>query len=295
MKRRPLTDRLQDRFWTMRARHYAQDIPASARDVSLSGSISGGMDWPQACAALAEGSITSARFRRLRAVMEVVETPGPCDGRHHARLILEAGHGEWLSRPEALAVASWGDPLLWAAALLGTPRAMAPTSLRYLSHALWLRDEGMVGEGAHVAEIGVGYGGLVAMNALVSNSRTTLVDLPVVERAALVMLGENALGHAATPSTAAEDHAPFDCVISNYAFTELSTALQDHMLKEIIAGSRHGMILSNARVFSRQIGGRSNEELLSALAEHGIRARCHEQHPLLSPSDLACGSVLILW
>jgi hypothetical protein len=84
-------------------------------------------------------------------------------------------------------------------------------------------------------------------------------------------------------------------VISNYAFTELSTAWQDRMLKEFIAGSRHGMILSNARVFSQQIGGRSNEQLLAALAEHGIEATCHADHPLLSPSDRACGSALIRW
>jgi hypothetical protein len=84
-------------------------------------------------------------------------------------------------------------------------------------------------------------------------------------------------------------------VISNYAFTELSTALQDRMLKEFIAGSRHGMILSNARVFSQKIGSRSNEEILAALAQHGVKATCHTDHPLLSPSDRACGSALIRW
>ena len=292
MKSRPITDRLQDRIWTLRALRQAMDMPSAPGDVSLAGSISGEMAWPQACTALADGVITSARFRRLRAVMEVVETLGPCEGRHHAQRIKATGHADWLERPEALALASWGDPLLWPAVLLGTPHPMAPTSLRYLSHALWLRDEGMVGEKAHVAEIGVGYGGLVALNALVSQARTSIVDLPDVERAAMKMLSENSLATAATP---AESHTAFDCVISNYAFTELSAALQDRMLSEFIAGSRHGMILSNARVFSQQIGGRSNEQILAALAQHGIEATCHDDHPLLSPSDRVCGSVLIRW
>jgi hypothetical protein len=221
--------------------------------------------------------------------MEVVETLGPCEGRHHARLIRAAGHAEWLERADFLALASWGDPLLWPGILLSTPCAMAPTSLRYLSHALWLRDEGLVVEKAHIAEIGVGYGGLVAMNALVSQASTTLVDLPIVERAAMKMLAENELAHAAAA------HTSFDCVISNYAFTELSIALQDRMLSGFIAGSRHGMILSNARVFSQHIGGRSNEELVAALAQHDIQASCHTEHPLLSPSDRAFGNVLILW
>jgi len=294
MNSRPLTDRLQDRLWTIRALRKALDRPSAPGDVSLVGSISGEMAWPQACTALADGVITSALFRRLRAVMEVVETLGPCDGRHHARHIRSAGHAEWLGRPEVLALASWGDPLLWPGVLLGTPHPLAPTSLRYLSHALWLRDEGMVGENGNIAEIGVGYGGLVAMNALVSQARTTLVDLPSVERAAMKMLLENSLATAAAPA-AAGARPSFDCVISNYAFTELSTALQDRMLSEWIAGSRHGMILSNARVFSQHIGGRSNEELLIALSAHGIKATCHAEHPLLSPSDRACGSVLILW
>lgn len=287
---RPITDRLQDRLWSIRAEREALDMPSAPGEKGLAGSISGEMEWPRACAVLAEGVITSARFRRLRAVMEVVETLGPSEGRHHARLIRAAGHAEWLERPEMLALASWGDPLLWPSFLLDTPHAMAPTSLRYLSHALWLRDEGLIAEKAHVAEIGVGYGGLVAMNALVSQARTTLVDLPNVERAAMKMLTENALAHAA-----AEAHTAFDCVISNYAFTELSTDLQDRMLSGFIAGSRHGMILSNARVFSQHIGGRSNEELMAALAHHGIQASCHAEHPLLSPSDRAFGNVLILW
>lgn len=295
MESRPITDRLQDRLWSIRAAREAIDMPSAPGKGTPASSISGDMAWPQACAALADEVTKSARFRRLRAVMEVVETLAPCDGRHHARHIRAAGHAEWLERPEVLALASWGDPLIWPGILLGTPQAMAPTSLRYLSHALWLRDEGLVGERAHVAEIGVGYGGLVAMNSLVSQARTILVDLPEVERAAMKMLAENALAQAATPSDVAGAPKPFDCVISNYAFTELSTILQDRMLSEIIAGSRHGMILSNARVFSRRIGGRSNEEILTALADHGIDASCHDEHPLLSPSDRACGSVLILW
>ena len=290
MKRRPITDRLQDRLWSIRAEREALDMPSAPGQGALEGSISGEMAWPRVCAALADGAITSARFRRLRAVMEVVETLGPCDGRHHARLIRAAEHAEWLERPEFLALASWGDPLLWSSFLLETPHAMAPTSLRYLSHALWLRDEGLVCENAHIAEIGVGYGGLVAMNALVSQARTTLVDLPHVERAAMKMLAENDLAHAA-----AEAHTCFDCVISNYAFTELSSDLQDRMLSGFIAGSRHGMILSNARVFSQHIGGRSNEELLVALKEHGIDARIDYEHPLFSPADRSCCCALICW
>jgi len=295
MKGRALTDRLQDRLWTIRAIREAVAMRSSREDESQIDSISGEMAWPQACAALADGVITSALFRRLRAVMEVVETLGPCDGRHHARLIRAAGYAEWLNRPEILSLALWGDPLLWPGMLLGTTRAMAPTSLRYLSHALWLRNEGLLGEKAHVVEIGVGYGGLVAMNSLVSHTRTTLVDLPDVERAAMKMLAENALAHAASHSAAAAAHSVFDCVISNYAFTELSTALQDRLIKRYLIRAKHGMILSNAAVFATKIGGRSDEALVATLKENGIDARIDYDHPLFSPADHFCRCALIRW
>jgi hypothetical protein len=295
MTSRSFFDRLQDRLWTVRLQREALDLPSSVGCAAMGGSISGEMAWPQACAALADGLVSSEHFRRLRAVVDVVETLGPCDGRHHARLIRLAGHKDWLDDVKMLDLSSWGDPMLWPHVLLGVPHAIAPTSLRYLSHALWLRDQGLIPENGRVAEIGVGYGGLAGMNALVSHTKTTLVDLPDVERAAMRMLQENALEHAAIPSAQSEGSEEFDCVISNYAFTELSTELQDQMLSRYIARSRHGMILSNAEVFSRQIGGRSNEELWLALKDHGIQASRHAEHPLFSPADRMCGSVLFVW
>lgn len=294
MKRRSFFDRLQDRLWSVRVGREALDMPFSVGGAVMSGSVSGEMAWPQACAALVDGAIRSANFRRLRAVTEVVETLGPCDGRHHAHLIRAAGHADWLENAQMLQLALWGNPLLWPSFLLGTKRSMAPVSLRYLSHALWLRDAGLISNNDHVVEIGIGYGGLVAMNALVSQTKATLVDLPNVERAAMMMLQENGLDHAVTLSSECEAQE-FDCVISNYAFTELSTELQDQMLTRYIARSHHGMILSNAHVFSQHIGGRSNDELLAVLKDHGIKASCYAEHPLFSPADQMSGSVLFVW
>ncbi|TAE89580.1 MAG: hypothetical protein EAZ81_12670 [Verrucomicrobia bacterium] len=295
MTSRSFFDRLQDRLWTVRLQREALDLPSSVGCAAMGGSISGEMAWPQACAALADGLISSEHFRRFRAVVDVVETLGPCDGRHHARLIRAAGHEDWLEDVKMLDLSSWGDPMLWPNVLLGVPHAMAPTSLRYLSHALWLRDQGLIPDKGRVVEIGVGYGGLAGVNALVSDTKTTLVDLPDVERAAMRMLRENDLQHAAIPSAQSEGQEMFDCVISNYAFTELSIELQDEMLTKYIARSRHGMILSNAEVFSQQIGGRSNDQILSALRAHGVTASYHAEHPLFSPADRATGSVLFVW
>ena len=291
--RRPMTDRLQDRLWSIYSRRRGMETSAIVAAEAAQGSISGPMAWPRACAAFANGQIDSKHFRRLRAVLEVVETLAPCDGRHHAREIRKAGHASWFDHPEIRRAAAWGDPLVWPGFMLETPQAFAPTSLRYLSHALWLNTQGFIGSKSKVIEIGVGYGGLAAMNAIVSGVNTELVDLPDVSRAAIKMLDEIGMG-SATRATVQPD-VPADCVISNYAFTELSGELQDAMIERHIARSRHGMIASNASLFARQIGGRTDKEVIAELRSHGLSATAHSSHPLLSASDQACGCVMIIW
>lgn len=279
----------------MAAKRCALDAPAAEDNSSAHGSISGLMAWPTVCAAFAEGRIESNNFRRLRAVMEVVETLGPSEGRHHVETIRMKHQSQWLKHAMIGTIANWGDPLKWPSFLLKTPGSFAPTSLRYLSHALWLNDQQYLQEGSKVIEIGVGYGGLAAMNAVISNCRTLLVDLPNVERAALRMLSEVGLPHTAEASTTGIQWEESDCVISNYAFTELSIDQQDLLLDRYFAKSRHGMIVSNANIFAAQIGGRSNTQLMAKLQDLGVQAKCHHRHPLLSPTDQLLDNLLITW
>jgi hypothetical protein len=293
--KRPILARLQDRLWSIHTNRLTLDTPANHDTSSAHGSISGLMAWPTVCAAFADGRIDSRNFRRLRAVMEVVETLGPCEGRHHAEAISKAHESQWLDHPMIRKIAQWGDPIQWPAVLLRTPHSYAPTSLRYLSHALWLKSQGFLQNGSQVVEIGVGYGGLAAMNAVVTDARTLLVDLPNVERAAFRMLSEIGLGHMVELSSAGTQLNMPDCVISNYAFSELSIEQQDLLLGRYFARSRHGMLLSNANIFSAQIGGRTNEQLMTELKALGLNATCHNRHRLLSQSDERFGNVLITW
>ena len=294
---RPLTDRIQDRLWSILTRRLARDLPEPDQAPSAADSVSGSMGWPKACAALASGRLPSRGFRRLGAVMEVVETLGPCEGRHHAERIRDAGLSSWFDNRRFRQIAGWGDPITWPGLLMGTPAAFAPTSLRYLSHALWLNQSGFVGDRARVVEIGTGYGGLAAINALVSSASTLLVDLPEVESAAMKAITE--LGFAGSASCASagdpDDGGPFDCLVSNYAFTELSADLQQRMIQRHAVRSRHGMIISNAKVFAPGIGGMDNGALVDALRAHGIEAVLSESDAIRSPADRAFGSVLISW
>jgi hypothetical protein len=293
--KRPLMDRIQDRVWREVGQRLAleTDVSLMAREGGDDASISGNMPWTKVCSALADGTLDSRDFRRLKAVRQVVETVGPSDARFYAQRIREWGGG-WLEDPRVVAFDDWGNPIRCPRLLLGTPKPFSPTTLRYLATALWLQRSHKLPTGSVVLEIGVGFGGLAAMNHLVSESLSVLVDLPQVEQAARRMLEEIGMsGHAEKAKDDSETSIPL--VISNYAFTELSTALQDAYLEKYLKQAAHGMIMSNAGVFASSIGGRTDGELVDWLRDSGIAASLESDHELLSPTDMLGGVRLIHW
>ena len=189
---------------------------------------------------------------------------------------------------------AWGNPIKWPGLLLGCPHAFSPTTLRYVATGLWLAQNGFVEPGSTVVELGVGFGGLAAVNALVSQAQTHLVDLPPVERLALKMLGEIGLPTAARRADVADLPKEF-CFVSNYAFTELSREAQDIYCRDFIRFARRGVIVSNAAVFSAGVGGRSDAELLEMLHQAGIPAQITNNNNLLGPADAYCDVALITW
>lgn len=293
--KRPLIDRIHDRLWTITGNwlDIKRPLPSVECIAAVDGSISGTMDWPRACAALASGALTSKNFRRIHAVRQVVETLGPVDGRHFARWIRDSAPG-YLTDKRVAAIDAWGDPIRWPAACLGTPRAFSPTTLRFLAHALWLKKEGFVKEGGTVVEIGVGFGGLAAMNAIVSNATTIMIDLPPVAVAAMLQMRELGLGNFAS-NDQSKATAGDVCFISNYAFTELSREMQDAYVDEFIRHADRGVILSNAAVFAQHMRSRDNNQIIELLTAHGINAKLESSSTVLCQSDIRFGNALVLW
>jgi hypothetical protein len=245
------------------------------------------------CSAFAEGSMGSRNFRRNSAIRDIVETVGAVEGRFYARRIRE-WNPEWLTDPRIDEIDAWGDPVRWPGFLLGAPHAFSPTTLRYLATSLWLKKNGYLASGANITEIGVGFGGLAAMNALVSGTFTTLVDLPQVERAALRMLEENKLADRAALGSESDD-AVIDLVISNYAFTELNAAIQEDYLHKYLKRATRGVIVSNSSVFAKSIQGRSDDELVAWLRNAGLDAKLDLSNEILGPGDHLNGVTLIHW
>jgi hypothetical protein len=285
-----MSERLLDRLWVGYGAWCERRSPlARLGRGDRESSVSGTLGWPGACAALANGEIASREFRRRREVREVVETLGLADGRYFAGWVRDR-YPEWLGDERVARVSQWGDPLRAAGWLLGGGPACSPSSLRYLTHALWLREAGLVTPGGTVVEIGVGFGGLAAMNAVVSGAVTVLVDLPEVVAAATLMMEENGLGGLVADAPAGEY-----CLVSNYAFTELSAALQDEYFEQHIRVAQRGAIISNAAVFAQGIGGRSDEDLLKWFRAEGVPAVAERDCGILGPADHLCGVTLIHW
>lgn len=290
-----LIDRIHDRAWREVGQRLAQSPSYSSSETvrAISSSISSTMPWAEVCSAFVNGSLGSENFRRNSAVRDIVETVGPADGKFYARRILEWNR-KWLSDSRIEKIDNWGNPIRWPGFLLGTTRAFSPTTLRYLATALWLKKSGHLKDGMRVVEIGVGFGGLAAMNALVSGAVTVLVDLPQVEHLVLRMLNENSLqGYGIASATS--NHSDTNYAVSNYAFTELSAKLQTEYFDRYLKNAPHGMIISNSSVFADSIRGRSDAELIKWFRDEGLDAKLEVDHELLGPGDHLCGVRLIHW
>jgi hypothetical protein len=294
MKRR-LIDRIHDRTWHEAGRVLSRqsNFPALGDAADTCQSVSGSMPWASFCEAFADERISSANFRRTSAVRHIVETVGPVDGQFYAGRISQWAP-EFLINSQVETVDTWGDPIRWPGWLLGTRRAFSPTTLRYLATAIWLKQKFQVTPDTAVTEIGVGFGGLAAMNALVSGAVTTLVDLPQVERTAMRMLDETGMGQHARMGHKV-DPPKTDLIISNYAFTELSSELQSKYFTQYIKSSTHGVIISNAAIFAPSIRGRCDDDLVSWFNHEGVPAKITTTNEILGPSDHLCSVSLIYW
>ena len=293
-KNRPLLDRLHDRSWTeiSKLQTLPNPHPGLGQTPGSAGSVSGTHPWPKLCESYANGTVSSKNFRRILATREIVETLGPVDGRFFAAYSRLAER-DCFSDPIFKKINEWGDPVMWPGILLGTPSACSPTALRYLAHSIWLAAEGIVREGGNVVELGVGYGGLAAMNHWRSGTVTHLVDLPGVVDAALKMLASI---HMESAAIAGDSNLPEDfCFVSNYAFTELSSDLQDGYFDTYLARAPRGVIISNANVFAREIGGRTDADLLKWFRNNGLDARVDKTCPILGPADRSCEVSIIRW
>ena len=164
---------------------------------------------------------------------------------------------------------------------------MAPTTVRYLKVLADLRRLFGSLDDLDMCEIGVGYGGQCrVINAVARPATYGLIDIDPA-----LALARCYLGHFITPAILSfwtlNELPPldYDLVISNYAFSELSRALQEAYLDKVILRAKRGYMLCNQIAPADDRSYRA-EELLAAIK--GAR-RLPEEPPSFE------GNYLVVW
>jgi hypothetical protein len=145
-----------------------------------------------------------------------------------------------------------GSPVVHDYAGIG---AVSPSTLRYLRVAAmlyWLFGDS---PGEKIVEIGVGYGGQLMVNDLVFPIRFyELIDLsPVLEltKKYLECFVLNCGYQTATLNEKTGEDT-YDLAISNYAFSELPSHIQEAFIKKILKRSKRGFLTMNSGLAGTQ-------------------------------------------
>ncbi len=165
---------------------------------------------------------------------------------------------------------------------------LSPTTLRYLKVTSDLK--GLFGQNlGEVAEIGCGYGGQAYVNdQLLNVQMATLFDLPyvniLIERYLNTLLLDGAYKTASINQVVPRD---YDLVISNYAFSELPSVLQDVYIKKVLSRSARGYLTMNTGLTGGASKGKmSFKELREKLPQFEV----FEENPVTSPNNY-----MIIW
>lgn len=168
-----------------------------------------------------------------------------------------------------------GSPKTYSYGEYGT---FSPTTLRYikvLAEMVGLFDNL---EGMKIIEIGCGYGGQAKIiQDAFSISRHDIIDLPEVKDLAFKYASR--LGFVLGSETDEE----YDLLISNYAFTELNSVLQDAYLNSLFHRCKRGYITCNFTSVGYGISSLSMDALISRV---GHAVTLIPEVPLTSASNV---------
>jgi hypothetical protein len=160
---------------------------------------------------------------------------------------------------------------------------ISPTTTRYIKILSDLQQEFGTLDDLNICEIGVGYGGLCRIiDSYFRVKSYCLVDLESVLKLARKYLEHFQINTSLTskPMELLSADDKYDLVISNYAFTELRTEIQDVYLEKIILKSRRGYITYN-NVNSPNFRSYTKDELVKMIPN----VRVLKEIELTNPQD----------
>lgn len=229
------------------------------------------------------------RFRRNYTYRVILEHVSFKIGKSYLNLLSPESINSYCKNPRLIKLGSIGKPRKFYYRKLGW---ISPTILRYLFVNQNLSKLFSFEKIETIGEIGVGFGGQVAVTTEINNIKSySMYDLsPVLElsRKVLTAIGVSMSGitnKAIDPLM--ED--TYDLVISNYAFSELPYVTQAEYVSKILSKARCGYLTMNSgrtNYTGRSEGKMSLIELLVLLPN----AEVVEEEPLTGPDNY-----LIVW
>jgi len=215
-----------------------------------------------------ENDAAFAGFKQLPGIKGAIERLNPARGAEYRAIVLDR-------TPELLQHLDTfkENDRIGAPDLAPYPEGMmSPTTWRYIKVLSDLKTLFGSLDGWHVAEIGVGYGGQCKLvNDLYDVASYTLYDLEPVSQ-----LAQKYLRRAHSRASAKLRTADFrrlgetaldtyDLVISNWALSECTKAVQDRYIHHVLRRSRHGYITYNQISHLRGIDSYRKREFLEAV------------------------------
>jgi putative sugar O-methyltransferase len=195
-------------------------------------------------------------FKRNPAYREILENVSEEHGKRYLEIVRSRKDGLF---EEALRTVlrsdDVGNPIKYM--YPGVEIALSPTTLRYVKVASDLN--ALFGNSlGHVAEIGCGYGGQAFVNdQLLDVDSATLFDLPYVNELISKYLNTMLFNGAyRTTFINQETVKEYDLVISNYAFSELPSALQTVYIKKVLSNAKRGYLTMNSGLGGKRSKGK---------------------------------------
>ena len=227
------------------------------------------------------------KFRRNFNYCEIVENVTYRQGLEYTNRIKNLGLGK-LNLKQVKRNDTFGKPIQF-----NYPdfEKISPTTLRYISVALEIKNIFGPELTGDFVEIGGGYGGQIAiLKELFSIENYGIYDLPNVQ--SLIkkyLISINKFEHIEFLTLGKSEDRKWDLVISNYAFSELPKDLQETYINKVLSNSRRGYLLMNSgreNLTKRSKGKLNLEELQRLLPSFEI----FEEIPKTGPDNY-----VIIW
>ena len=262
-----LPKRLKNRFQILRFK---------SRSVEMSKSDSELTNYVNEINKINHNSRVMIKFRRNRNYRMILEHLDFRDGLSYLQYMQSKGYGYVELAYVLRKIDSFGKPRKFKYKGVGW---VSPTSLRYLSIALDIREKFGRSIGS-VVEVGVGYGGLVvALSEICSIHKYSIFDLEEVLNLTEKYLAEvEVQTRVKRESLNVQNEEGWDLFVSNYAFSELPFKLQDEYCSQVMNKARNGFMIMNSG-FTNFTGRSLGKMELSELKKRLPNLMVEEENP----------------